>query len=101
MKNIIEKIFYYLMAVCFMNIIFLVRMIPEYILNSEYSMDTCSWICFGLVSILTITGIIASFLIAIKTTRFKKNSLGIEYKVIELKNHTGEQYFTHFSLYVK
>ena len=98
--KIIEKIFYYLMAVCFMNIIFLVRMIPDYLINSEYTMSLKSWICFGIVALLTFIGILASVLIAIKTLKFKENSLGIEYKIVEFKNYTGEQYFTHFSLLV-
>ncbi len=100
MKNIIEKVFYYLMAVCFMNIILLTRMLPEYLINSEYEMNLLSWVCFGLVAMLTLIGIVASILIAIKTLKFKRNSLGIEYKIVDLKNHTGEQYFTHFSLLV-
>ena len=100
MKNIIEKIFYYLMAVCFMNIIFLIRMLPEYILNFEYRMNICSWVCFGIVAAITLIGIIASILIVAKPLKFKKNTLGIEYQIIDFKNHTGEQYFTHFSLLV-
>lgn len=98
--KIIEKIFYYLMAVCFMNIIFLIRMIPDYLINSDYTMNLRSWICFGIVALLTFIGITASVLIFFKTLKFKESSLGIEYKIVECKNHTGEQYFTHFSLLV-
>ena len=98
--KIFEKIFYYLMAACFMNIIFLARMIPDYLINSDYTMSLKSWICFGIVALLTFIGILASILITIKTLKFKENSLGIEFKIVESKNHTGEQYFTHFSLLV-
>ncbi len=100
MKNMIYKVFYYLMAVCFMNIIFLIRMFPKYILNLEYSMDICSWVCFGLVVALTLIGIIASILIAATPLKFKKNTHGIEFKITDFKNQTGEQYFTYFSLLV-
>lgn len=47
--KIIEKIFYYLMAVCFMNIIFLIRMIPDYLINSGYTMNLGTWICYLIV----------------------------------------------------
>ena len=83
-----------------MNIIFLVRMIPDYLINSDYTMSLKSWICFGIIALLTFIGMLASVLITIKTLKFKENSLGIEFKIVECKNHTGEQYFTYFSLLV-
>lgn len=100
MKNLIEKVFYYLMSVCFMNIIFAIRMIPEYIINLDYNMNLVSWIMFGFVSLLAILGIFTSIIIAIRTTKFHEKSLGVEFKIVDFKNHTGEQYFTHFSLLV-
>ncbi len=100
MKNITEKIFYYLMSVCFMNLIFLLRFIPTYIMDINYKMSIISWICFSFVALLFLLGIIASIFIAIRTSKFSKRSLGIEYKILNYKNHTGEQYFTHFSLLV-
>ena len=100
MKNMVEKILYYLVTTCAMNLIFFLRMIPEYITNNENQPSALNYFLFGLVGLLFLVGVISSIVLSARATKFSEKSLGYEYRVIELENQTGLQYFTHFSLLV-
>jgi hypothetical protein len=75
-------------------------MIPEYITNNENQPSALNYFLFGLVGLLFLVGVISSIVLSAKATKFSEKSLGYEYRVIELENQTGLQYFTHFSLLV-
>lgn len=98
MKNKVEKILYYLVTACAMNLIFFLRMIPEYFVHKEAKPLLLTYILCGLIGLLFLVGILSSIVLSIRATKFSKNSLGCEYRVVELENQTGLQYFTHFSL---
>ena len=98
MKNKVEKILYYLVTACAMNLIFFLRMLPEYIINKEVQPSLLTYILCGLIGLLFLLGILSSILLSIRATKFTEKSLGCEYRVVELENQTGLQYFTHFSL---
>ena len=98
MKNKVEKILYYLVTACAMNLIFFLRMIPEYFVHKEAKPQLLTYILCGLIGLLFLVGILSSIVLSIRVTKFSKNSLGCEYRVVELENQTGLQYFTHFSL---
>lgn len=100
MKNMLEKILYYLVTTCAMNLIFFLRMIPEYIMDNETPPSVLNYTLFGFVGLLFLVGVISSIVLSARDTKFSEQSLGYEYRVIELENQTGLQYFTHFSLLI-
>ena len=87
-------------VVCFLitmvplNIIFTIRFLCEY-LNKR---DVLFWISISILTILLVVGLIGICFITKEDMRPSKHHTGEIYDVINIKDMTGEQYLTQYSL---
>ena len=89
-------------VVCFLitmvplNIIFTIRFLCEY-LNKR---DVLFWISISILTILLVVGLIGICFITKEDMRPSKHHTGEIYDVINIKDMTGEQYLTQYSLFI-
>jgi hypothetical protein len=96
MKKIIDGTVCFLAAIVPMNIIFTVRHAVHYYETWDWS----NWVAISIMALLTLIGLLGHVLLSVDNITPNKHQLGQKYTVKEIKDLTGKQYLTQFSLFI-